>query len=152
MFTKLDRGEVIMALHMLIGFLGRSAQRWNQGGAKMDQWGAPFPKDFGMQQQQTECILVSWIEISWLFAVRTYFTNLTVMLSDLLRNLTFNRSAHCTQVSDQCPLGLLFYLVTLTLKFDHFNLGYNFQTISDKAFMLHMCILCDKTFKLVHVP
>ena len=30
------------------------------------------------------------------------------MLSDLLRNLTFNRSAHCTQVSDQCPLGLLF--------------------------------------------
>ena len=26
----------------------------------------------------------------------------------LLRNLTFNRSAHCTQVSDQCPLGLLF--------------------------------------------
>ena len=30
------------------------------------------------------------------------------MLSDLLRNLTFNRSAHCIQVSDQCPLGLLF--------------------------------------------
>ena len=33
---------------------------------------------------------------------------MAVMLSDLLRNLTFNRSAHCTQVSDQCPLGLLF--------------------------------------------
>ena len=32
---------------------------------------------------------------------------MAVMLSDLLRNLTFNRSAHCTQVSDQCPLGLL---------------------------------------------
>ena len=29
------------------------------------------------------------------------------MLSDLLRNLTFKRNAHCTQVSDQCPLGLL---------------------------------------------
>ena len=72
----------------------------------------PFSKglllQIGMQQQQTECILVSWIELSWLFAVRTDFTNLTVMLSDLLRNLTFNRSAHCTQVSDQCPLGLLF--------------------------------------------
>ena len=37
MFTKLGRGEVIMALHMLIGFSGRSAQRWNQGGAQMDQ-------------------------------------------------------------------------------------------------------------------
>ena len=34
---------------------------------------------------------------------------MAVMLSDLLRNLTFNRSAHCTQVSDQCPLGLLFF-------------------------------------------
>ena len=71
----------------------------------------PFSKgllQIGMQHQQTECILVSWIEISWLFVVRTDFTNLTVMLSDLLRNLTFNRSAHCTQVSDQCPLGLLF--------------------------------------------
>ena len=33
---------------------------------------------------------------------------MAVMLSDLLRNLTFNRSAHCTQVSNQCPLGLLF--------------------------------------------
>ena len=67
-----------------------------------------LPLQIGMQQQQTECILVSWIETSWLFAVRTDFTNLTVMLSDLLRNLTFNRSVHCTQVSDQCPLGLLF--------------------------------------------
>ena len=41
-------------------------------------------------------------------AVLTDFTNMAVMLSDLLRNLTFNRSAHCTHVSDQCPLGLLF--------------------------------------------
>ena len=40
-------------------------------------------------------------------AVLTDFTNMTVMLSDLLRNLTFNRSTDCTQVSDQCPLGLL---------------------------------------------
>ena len=35
---------------------------------------------------------------------------MAVMLSDLLRNLTFNRSADCTQVSDQCPLGLLLVL------------------------------------------
>ena len=73
----------------------------------------PFSKglllQIGMQQQQTECILVSWIEISWLFAVQTDILNLIVMFSDLLRNLTFNRSAHCTQVSDQCPLGLLFF-------------------------------------------
>ena len=59
----------------------------------------------GMQQQQTECISVSW-NIA-IVAVLTDFTNMAVMLSDLLRNLTFNISAHCTQVSDQCPLGLL---------------------------------------------
>ena len=40
-------------------------------------------------------------------AVLTDFTNMAVMLSDLLRNLNFNRSLHCTQVSDQWPLGLL---------------------------------------------
>ena len=43
-------------------------------------------------------------------AVLTDFTNMAVMISNLLRNLTFNRSAHCTQVSDQCPLGLLLQL------------------------------------------
>ena len=56
----------------------------------------------------TEPIDGCWIEILRFFAVRTDFTNMAVMLSDFLRNLTFNRSAHCTQVSDQCPLGLLF--------------------------------------------
>ena len=40
-------------------------------------------------------------------AVLTDFKNMAVVLSNLLRNLTFNWSAHCTQVSDQCPLGLL---------------------------------------------
>ena len=65
----------------------------------------------GMQQQQTECISVSW-NIA-IVAVLTDFTNMSVMLSDLLRNLTFNRSAHCTQVSDQCPLGLLFIELTI---------------------------------------
>ena len=39
---------------------------------------------------------------------------MAVMLSDLLRNLTFNRSAHCTQVSDQCPLGLLFVISNIS--------------------------------------
>ena len=33
---------------------------------------------------------------------------MAVLLSDLLGNLAFNRSVHCTQVSDLCPLGLLF--------------------------------------------
>ena len=46
MLTKLGRDEVIMALHMRLGFLARSAQRWIQGGTKIGQWGAPSPKDF----------------------------------------------------------------------------------------------------------
>ena len=43
--------------------------------------------------------------------------------------------------------------MTLTLKFDqlvkNFNLGHNFQTRSDRAFILHTCIPCDKTFHMV---
>ena len=31
----------------------------------------------------------------------------------------------------------------------HFNLGHNFHTRSDRAFILHMCIPCDKTFHMV---
>ena len=50
-------------------------------------------------------------------SVLTDFTNMAVMLSDLLRNLTFNRSAHCTQVSDQCPLGLLFKITSSIVRF-----------------------------------
>ena len=48
---------------------------------------------------------------------------------------------------------IIFDLVTLTLKFDlllkNFNLGHNFQTRRDRAFILYMCILCDKIFHMV---
>ena len=46
---------------------------------------------------------------------------------------------------------VIFYFVTLTLKLllKNFNLGHNFLIRSDRAFILHMCIPCDKTFHLV---
>ena len=48
---------------------------------------------------------------------------------------------------------MIFDIVTLTLKFDlllkNFNLGLNFQTKSDTAFVLHMCNPCDKTLHMV---
>ena len=48
---------------------------------------------------------------------------------------------------------IIFDLVTLTLKIDvllkNFNLGHNFQTRSDRAFILHMCIPCYKDFNMV---
>ena len=31
----------------------------------------------------------------------------------------------------------------------NFNLDHNFQTRSDRPFILHMCIPCDKTFHMV---
>ena len=31
----------------------------------------------------------------------------------------------------------------------NFNLGHNFLTRRDKAFVLHMCIPCDKKFHMV---
>ena len=47
-----------------------------------------------------DCLLLGLISQIW----QSCF-----LINHLLRNLTFNRSAHCTQVSDQCPLGLLFH-------------------------------------------
>ena len=48
-----------------------------------------------------------------------------------------------------------FELVTLTLIFDlllkKHNLGHNFWTKRDMAFILHMCITCSKTFLLVPI-
>ena len=62
MLTKYGRDEEIMALHMHLGFLARSAQKWNQSSTKIGQGGALFFKGLllhiGMQQQQTECIPV----------------------------------------------------------------------------------------------
>ena len=52
-------------------------------------------------------------------------------------------------------ITIIFDLVTLTLKFDlllkNFNLGHNFQTRRDRAFILHMCtcIPYDKAFHMV---
>ena len=44
----------------------------------------------------------------------------------------------------------IFDFVTLTLTFDlllkKLNLGHNFWTKRDRAFIFHMCISCDKTF------
>jgi hypothetical protein len=44
----------------------------------------------------------------------------------------------------------IFDLVTLTLVLDllikNFNLSYNFQIMSTKAWIFHMSIPCDKTF------
>ena len=56
------------------------------------------------------------------------------MLSDLLRNLTFNRSAHCTQVSHQCPLGLLF------------GSAFGLNELLDNEFNFKLCVLTSFFF------
>ena len=109
MFTKLDRDEVLIVLHLCLGFSAYSTQGQIQGRAisqKLGQWGVPSPKDFFFRLEGYSNYKPN---IWFIVAVLTDFTNMAVMLSDLLRNLTFNRSAHCTQVSDQCPLGLLLW-------------------------------------------
>ena len=112
--TKLCRDDVLMALHMRLGFSARYAQRWIKGGAKIGHWGASSPKDFFRSEcnsnnpnasscpelKYRDCLLFGLIPQIW----QSCF-----LINYLLRNLIFNRSAHCTQVSDQCPLGLLFY-------------------------------------------
>ena len=49
--------------------------------------------------------------------------------------------------------AIIFYLVTLTLNFDllfkDFALGHNLWTMRDGAFILHICIPCEKTFHII---
>ena len=71
MFTKLDRDEVLLITHLFIGFSANSTKGRIKGGggqfAKNRSMRGSFSKglllQIGMQQQQTECIPVSWIEI-----------------------------------------------------------------------------------------
>ena len=69
---------------------------------------------------------------------------LTLKFDLLLKNLYF-------LWQDLSQDTVIFDLVTL--KFDlllkNFNLGHNFLTRKDGAFILHMCIPCDKTFHIV---
>ena len=58
--------------------------------------------------------------------------------------------AHVYSLWQELSRGtIIFYLVTL-----NFNLGHNFQTriLVGMTFIVHMCIPCDKTFHMVHVP
>ena len=116
MLTNLGGDEVIMALHMRLGFLARSTQRWIQDGTKIGQWGAPSPKDFFFRSEcnSNKPNASSYPELKYpdclLFGLISQIWQSCFLINHLLRNLAFNRStsAHCTQVSDQCPLGLLF--------------------------------------------
>ena len=113
MFTKLGRDEVLMVPHLRLGFLARFAQRWIQGGTKIGQWGVPSLEDFFFRSEcnsnkpnassypelkYSDCLLFGLISQIW----QSFF-----LINHLLTNLILNSRAHCTQVSDQCPLGLL---------------------------------------------
>ena len=103
-----------MALHMRLGFLARSAQRWIQGGTKIGQWGVPALEDFffRLECNSNKLNASSYPELKYpdclLFGLISQIWQSCFLINHLLKNLTLNRSAHCTQVSDQCPLGLLF--------------------------------------------
>ena len=82
------------------------------GGAKIGQWGAFLQRTSSSCRNATTTKQMYPRILSWNIVIvcsSDWFHKYAVMLPDLLRNLTFNRSAHGTQVSDQCPLGLLFH-------------------------------------------
>ena len=67
-----------------------------------------------------DCWWYSWAQYNAfgpLVCFWTDFTNIAVMVTDKLRNLTLkNRSTHCTLVSDRGPLGLLLLIVFISLQ------------------------------------
>ena len=46
-------------------------------------------------------------------------------------------------------LNLIHLSVRLSISHKNFNLGHNFCTITGRALILGMCVLCDKTFPMV---
>ena len=96
-----------------------------------------------------------------------YLVTLTLEFDLLLKTLTLAITfllevielSHCTCVFIVTRPFTWYHnfftiLVTLTLKFDlllkkKISLGHNFQTRRNRAIILHMCILCDKTFHMV---
>ena len=125
-----------MALHMRLGFLARSAQRWIQGGTKIGQWGVPALEDFffRLECNSNKLNASSYPELKYpdclLFGLISQIWRSRFLINHLLKNLTLNRSAHCTQVSDQCPLGLLLNEISFIFDLGGWHLSYaNFQEI-----------------------
>ena len=91
MLTKLGRDEVIMALHMRLGFWARSSQRWTQGGATISQWGAPFQREFFFRSQQQQPNASLYPELKYrdclLFGLISQISQSCFMINHLLRNL-----------------------------------------------------------------
>ena len=96
--TKLGRNEVIMALHMRLGFLARSAQRWIQGGTKIGQWGVPSLEDFFFRSEcnSNKPNASSYPELKFpnclLFGLISEMLQSCFLITYLLINLTLNRS------------------------------------------------------------
>ena len=104
MFTKLGRDEVLMARPYLPS--GRSSVRQNRS---WGEGGHLLRKAFSSDRKATATNRIHSIDLEacdcyevLLFLVP--FCSQIFYPSAL--NLAYNRSAHCAQVSDQCPLGL----------------------------------------------
>ena len=93
--TKLGKDEVIMTLHMRLGFSARSAKRWIQGGAKIGQWRASSPKDFCLRSEcnsnKPNASLYSELKCRHclLFGVISQIWQSCFLINHLLRNLNF---------------------------------------------------------------
>ena len=88
MFTKLGRDEVLMARHMHKDVLAIFAQGRIQG-----------------EEKKVTGEVVLFLKKTSSSDRKATATN-RIHSNDLPLNLAYNRSAQCTQVSDQCPLGL----------------------------------------------
>ena len=87
--------------HMLRPY-GQIRQEVDPGWRKIRSIRGAFSWYPELKYMYRDCLLFGLISQIW----QSFF-----FINHLLRNLNFNRSARCPQVSRQCPLGLLFMLV-----------------------------------------
>ena len=95
-----------MATHMHKDVLAIFAQGQIQGKANRSRGGVPFFKKTSssdLKATATNRIHSSDLEACVMKCCCFWFHSVVKFLP---LNLAYNRSAHCTQVSDQCPLGL----------------------------------------------
>ena len=118
MFTKLGRDEVLMVPHLCLGFRqtpprggSRAGQKYVNGGSLLQRTSSSAWKATAINPMYGSDLKAYGKKrcYFWFHSEVKYLTVFYVFL-DLVILVYFNAisSAHCTQESDQCPLGLLF--------------------------------------------
>ena len=118
----------------------------------------PWASSFFLADQKTKmAALVSYLRRHFLLLCNLWTelpkTKMAALASDLLNHFQW-ASTNVRRAWHECLRSLCYSpSVRLSIRIGfvdkNFNLGHKFKTITDRDFILHICIPCDKTFHMV---